>query len=83
MLIARQDAESLSGPAAIAWDGSPQAGRAVKAALPLLAMASEMLTMTKNWMVSHLPAANSCQAAMPNKCSLCWAITSATISMLP
>jgi len=42
VLIARQDAESLSGPAAIAWDGSPQAGRAVKAALPLLAMASEI-----------------------------------------
>jgi ribosomal protein S13 len=33
VLGARQDAQSLSGPAAIAWDGSPQAGRAVKAAL--------------------------------------------------
>lgn len=42
VLIARRDADSLSGPAAIAWDGSPQAGRAVKAALPLLAMASEI-----------------------------------------
>jgi len=42
VLIARQPADSLSGPAAIAWDGSPQAGRAVKAALPLLAMASEV-----------------------------------------
>ena len=42
MLVARHDADSLSGPAAIAWDGSPQAGRAVKAALPLLAMASEI-----------------------------------------
>ena len=38
--VGRLDADSLSGPAAIAWDGSPQAGRAVKAALPLLAMAS-------------------------------------------
>jgi nucleotide-binding universal stress UspA family protein len=42
VLVARQDAQSLSGPAAIAWDGSPQAGRAVKAALPLLAMASDI-----------------------------------------
>jgi nucleotide-binding universal stress UspA family protein len=42
VLVARHDAESLSGPAAIAWDGSPQAGRAVKAALPLLAMASDI-----------------------------------------
>ncbi len=42
VLIARQAAEALSGPAAIAWDGSSQAGRAVKAALPLLAMASEI-----------------------------------------
>ena len=42
VLIARREPESLSGPAAIAWDGSPQAGRAVKAALPLLAMASEI-----------------------------------------
>ena len=42
VLIARQTVEALSGPAAIAWDGSPQAGRAVKAALPLLAMASEI-----------------------------------------
>lgn len=42
VLVARHDAESLSGPAAIAWDGSPQAGRAVKAALPLLAMSSEI-----------------------------------------
>lgn len=42
VFIARQDPDSLSGPAAIAWDGSPQAGRAVKAALPLLAMASEI-----------------------------------------
>lgn len=40
VLIARGDPEGLAGPAAIAWDGSPQAGRAVRAALPLLAMAS-------------------------------------------
>lgn len=42
VLIARGEPDSLSGPAAIAWDGSPQAGRAVRAALPLLAMASEI-----------------------------------------
>ena len=40
VLIARGDPDHLSGPSAIAWDGSPQAGRAVRAALPLLAMAS-------------------------------------------
>ncbi len=40
VLIARGDPDRLSGPAAIAWDGSAQAGRAVRAALPLLAMAS-------------------------------------------
>lgn len=42
VLITRQGPDALSGPAAIAWDGSPQAGRAVRAALPLLAMASEI-----------------------------------------
>lgn len=40
VLIARSEPERLAGPAAIAWDGSPQAGRAVRAALPLLAGAS-------------------------------------------
>lgn len=40
VLIARGAPDRLAGPAAIAWDGSPQAGRAVKAALPFLAMAS-------------------------------------------
>jgi nucleotide-binding universal stress UspA family protein len=39
VLIARGDPDRLAGPAAIAWDGSPQAGRAVRAALPVLAMA--------------------------------------------
>lgn len=45
VLVARHEAGSLSGPAAIAWDGSPQAGRAVKAALPLLRTASEILIL--------------------------------------
>lgn len=40
VLVARGGPDRLAGPAAIAWDGSPQAGRAVRAALPLLAMAS-------------------------------------------
>jgi nucleotide-binding universal stress UspA family protein len=39
VLVARGEPDRLAGPAAIAWDGSPQAGRAVRAALPLLAMA--------------------------------------------
>ena len=42
VLVARGEPERLSGAAAIAWDGSPQAGRAVRAALPLLAMASRI-----------------------------------------
>lgn len=45
VLVVRQQADALSGPAAIAWDGSPQAGRAVRAALPLLAMASEIMIL--------------------------------------
>ncbi|MBW8304444.1 MAG: universal stress protein, partial [Brevundimonas sp.] len=45
VLIARGDPDRLSGPAAIAWDGSPQAGRAVRAALPLLAMASAIYVL--------------------------------------
>ncbi len=45
VLVARHEPDSLSGPAAIAWDGSAQAGRAVRAALPLLAMASEILIL--------------------------------------
>lgn len=40
VLVARGAADGLAGPAAIAWDGSPQAGRAVQRSLPLLAMAS-------------------------------------------
>ena len=42
VLVGRGDPARMDGPAAIAWDGSPQAGRAVRAALPLLAMASEI-----------------------------------------
>jgi nucleotide-binding universal stress UspA family protein len=40
VLVTRGDPRRLAGPAAIAWDGSPQAGRAVRAALPFLSMAS-------------------------------------------
>lgn len=40
VLVARGDPQALSGAATIAWDGSAQAGRAVRAALPLLALAS-------------------------------------------
>ncbi|MDY6924171.1 MAG: universal stress protein [Pseudomonadota bacterium] len=42
VLIARGEPDRLTGAAAIAWDGSPQAGRTVRAALPLLAMASSI-----------------------------------------
>ncbi|WP_341024969.1 pyridoxamine 5'-phosphate oxidase family protein [Brevundimonas diminuta] len=40
VLVTRGDPRRLTEPAAIAWDGSPQAGRAVRAALPFLSMAS-------------------------------------------
>lgn len=39
VLIGRGDPERLAGAVAVAWDGSPQAGRAVRAARPLLASA--------------------------------------------
>lgn len=42
VLIARGEPDQLSGVAVIAWDGSAQAGRAVRAALPLLAMAGSI-----------------------------------------
>ena len=42
VLVARGEPDRLAGAAAIAWDGSAQAGRAVRAALPLLAMASRL-----------------------------------------
>lgn len=42
VLVARGDPERLPAAAAIAWDGSAQAGRAVRAALPLLAMANRI-----------------------------------------
>lgn len=45
VLVARGDPDRLGGSAAIAWDGSPQAGRAVRAALPLLAMASAIYVL--------------------------------------
>nr|WP_312162996.1 universal stress protein [Brevundimonas diminuta] len=40
VLVGRGDPDGLTGAAVIAWDGSPQAGRAVRAALPLLAKTS-------------------------------------------
>jgi len=40
VLLARGDADTLGGPVVIAWDGSAEAGRAVRQALPLIAMAS-------------------------------------------
>lgn len=43
VLIGRGDPERLAGAVAVAWDGSPQAGRAVRAAQPLLAGAARRL----------------------------------------
>lgn len=41
VFIARGDAGGLSGPVMIAWDGSAEAGRAVRQGLPLIAMGSQ------------------------------------------
>lgn len=40
ILIARGEPDALGNPVMIAWDGSAEAGRAVRQALPLIAMAS-------------------------------------------
>jgi nucleotide-binding universal stress UspA family protein len=45
VLLARGDAETLGDPVVIAWDGSAEAGRAVRQALPLIAMASATLAV--------------------------------------
>lgn len=43
VLVARGDGEGgVAGAAAIAWDGSPQAGRAIRASLPILQRASSV-----------------------------------------
>ncbi|CAN5369503.1 universal stress protein [soil metagenome] len=45
VLLARGAAETLGDPVVIAWDGSAEAGRAVRQALPLIAMASGTLAV--------------------------------------
>lgn len=45
VLVARGEPERLSGRVAVAWDGSPQAGRALRAALPLLAKAADVILL--------------------------------------
>jgi nucleotide-binding universal stress UspA family protein len=45
LLIARGDPETLSGLAAIAWDGSAHAGRAVRQALPLIGSSKDLLIL--------------------------------------
>ncbi|MBA4000079.1 universal stress protein [Brevundimonas sp.] len=45
LLVARGDPESLRGVAAIAWDGSAHAGRAVRQALPLIGSSKELLIL--------------------------------------
>ena len=42
MLLARRPVSALNGVAVIAWDGSPEAGRAVRSALPLLHQAKRV-----------------------------------------
>ncbi len=45
VLIARGDAGGLGGPIMIAWDGSAEAGRAVRQALPLIAGGTETVAV--------------------------------------
>lgn len=45
LLIGRGDPDALSGVAAIAWDGSAQAGRAVRQALPLIGTSRALLIL--------------------------------------
>ncbi len=45
VLIARGKPDRLSGRVAVAWNGSVEAGRAVHAALPLIAMGSDLLLL--------------------------------------
>ncbi len=45
VLLVRGAAETLGDPVVIAWDGSAEAGRAVRQALPLIAMASGTLAV--------------------------------------
>lgn len=45
VLIARGDPSGLEGPVMIAWDGSVEAGRAVRQALPLIALSSETIAV--------------------------------------
>lgn len=45
ILLVKGDVSPMKS-AAIAWDGSPQAGRAVRAAVPLLSLAEKVLVLT-------------------------------------
>lgn len=45
VLVARGDSGGLRGPVMIAWDGSAEAGRAVRHALPLIAGASQTVAV--------------------------------------
>jgi nucleotide-binding universal stress UspA family protein len=45
MLVARGDPARLTGPAVIAWDGSFEAARAVRAAIPVLALSRQVVIL--------------------------------------
>ena len=45
LLVARGDPARLTGPAAIAWDGSFEAARAVRAAIPVLALSGRVVVL--------------------------------------
>jgi nucleotide-binding universal stress UspA family protein len=45
LLVARGDAAQLTGPAVIAWDGSFEAARAVRAAVPVLSLSRQVVVL--------------------------------------
>ncbi|MGE3143897.1 MAG: hypothetical protein AB7L65_11305 [Hyphomonadaceae bacterium] len=57
ILLVRGEAPVLGAPAAIAWDASPQAGRALRAALPLLTRAPSIT------LIQHAAGMTEAQAA--------------------
>jgi nucleotide-binding universal stress UspA family protein len=58
MLLIKQGAE-LSGPVAVAWDGSPQASRAVRAAMPMLVAAKGVLILRNSEDAETTPASDT------------------------
>jgi len=59
VLVVRGSGPAAGRPAAVAWDGSLQAGRAVRAALPLLEEASEVLILQHRQEIDTQPGSRA------------------------